>query len=457
MSLDFVLQIVILFIVLVLAILIFLIIKKKSKRAGKSGLDSGSVFDSFNILSFIKRGGMSSVYKATNIKTGDVVALKIMHESLMEDSDLVDKFLREGDILEQLNRKYPDAPIVKVYRNSRENNSPNGRPFIALELVEGIDLDNVIATQNLSIEHSVEIIRNILFALKCAHKEGILHRDISPGNIMVNFVGGQLSSIKVIDFGVAKNEYMNKHTPDSSIHGKPPFMSPEQCRNEKLDNRTDLYSLGVLFFTLITGSPPFMSKNPLEVMSMHQNDDLPPLPDSLPADVKMIIMKLLEKDPANRYQTADSVLKDLNASNLLDKEIKDGKLNHNIAVEEEIEFTKVDPFAESIDLKKMSQNDNKSSNSSNKVKVTSILVGLLFIALLGFFVNEITTSHSSFIGARINDPINKVVKKLREEKININYHFVSKQNLKSGHFAKLVMINTDTLAPGKYVDLYINE
>jgi len=252
---------------------------------------------------------MATIYSATDIKYNRKVALKIMHENLLDDEDLITKFLYEGDILEQLNRKYPDAPIVKVYRHSRESNDIHGRPFITLEYVEGKDLDDIIRERKkLSLSEIVFIIKETGRALSKAHKEDIWHRDVSPGNIIIQQSEGSVDKLTVIDFGVAKHEYLGKKTPDGSIHGKPPFMSPEQCRNEPLDGRSDLYSLGILFYTLIAGQPPFMSSNPLEVMKMHESAELPELPEWVPFEIKMTIEKMLEKNPDNRYQTVDEVI-----------------------------------------------------------------------------------------------------------------------------------------------------
>lgn len=431
MNLELALVLSIIFVVIVLVGLLFAIKSRKNKK--NISLEYGSLFDSYEIRSFIKRGGMASVYEAINVKTKEKVALKIMHESLMDDLDLVDKFLMEGDILEKLNRKYPSAPIVKVFRHSRENNDINGRPFIALELVDGIDLDTLLVNSKLNLDQSVFIIEKILYALKSAHSEGILHRDISPGNVMVNFDNGQTINVKMIDFGVAKNEYMNKNTPDSSIHGKPPFMSPEQCRNEKLDKRSDIYSLGILFYTLIMGQPPYNSKNPLEVMSMHQTGKYPPLPDNIPKAIRKIIDNLLEKDIISRYQSAEEVLQDLHQEKLI--------VDHFTTQNQNLELGSNGLIEDVSGV----YNSNKIQTLKPKKKSTSLvlLIGILLssIIIIGYVLIQDITPQSSKVYIKKGESMNSALTKLRNYNLKLNYVFDNSLN-QSSHFIDPVIKNT---------------
>lgn len=278
-------------------------------------------FDTYRINEFLKAGGMASIYEAYDIKNRQKVALKIMHENLSRQSDLANKFLREGDILEKLQNdeiNNPDYPIVKVRRHSRENNDPNGTAFISLELLIGIDLQDFLIKlkfQNLcltSIE-ICEIILQVAKGLSVCHKRKIWHRDLSPDNIFLlkEAAENHQFKIKLIDFGVAKFEYMSHDSLGGALFGKPPYISPEQCKSLPVDGRSDIYSLGMNFFTLLNGSPAFTGDNPIEVLKMHVERELPPLPSSVPSGISNIIHKMCQKNPEYRYQTIEELILEL--------------------------------------------------------------------------------------------------------------------------------------------------
>ncbi|MCX5842194.1 MAG: protein kinase [Deltaproteobacteria bacterium] len=303
----------VLIIVLVLALLFLIIIAtivilRTRSRLGK---DQGK-FDRYSIRGIIGRGGMATIYRAKDTKTGKMVALKVMDVGYLTDADLVTKFMREGRTIEEINREFPEAPLVRVFRYGRESNKTYGRPFIAMEILSGQDLLKLFkAKGRFSMDFVISVVKQVGEALKPAHVKGIYHRDVSPDNIIVVKNDAHSPVIRLIDFGVARHEYTSAGTLDGSISGKPPYMSPEQCRGEKVDGRSDIYSLGVIFYTFITGNPPFISRNPLEVMKHHERTPVPPLPSDVPTRVKAIIFKMLEKDPVRRYQSVNDLLDDL--------------------------------------------------------------------------------------------------------------------------------------------------
>ena len=270
-------------------------------------------FDNYIIKEIIGRGGMSTIYKAEDLLDGREVALKIMDDRLLGDRDLVNKFYREGHGLAKINQKFPQAPVVKVYRFGRENGSPTGRPFIAMELLKGPSLLTLMnRKKRFSLSFIINLIKQVAEALAAAHELKIYHRDVSPDNIIIIRNNPDYPLIKLIDFGVAKHEYIDIGTLDGSISGKPPYMSPEQCRGEKVDGRSDIYSLGIIFYTLLAGRPPFVSKNPLEVMYFHEHHPVPPLPNQVPEAIRKVVYKMLEKDKRKRFQSMAEVLKILN-------------------------------------------------------------------------------------------------------------------------------------------------
>lgn len=256
----------------------------------------------------IGRGGMSTIYRAKDKSNNKIVALKVMDPVLTRDPDLLKKFLREGESVQMLNQMYPSAPIVKVFEYGRELGRTNGRPFIAMEYLAGKDLLAYLHHHGkLTIGETKGIILEVLRALQAAHSQGIYHRDLAPDNIIIGDDKGH-NIIHLIDFGVARHEYTSAGTLDGSITGKPPYMSPEQCHGLKVDGRSDIYSLGIIFYTLLTGAPPFVSQNPLEVMRKHESEPVPPLPESIPADVATVVYQMLEKDPSKRFANVSSLM-----------------------------------------------------------------------------------------------------------------------------------------------------
>lgn len=382
MSLEIIIAILIFGFIIIAGLLIFLI-KRSPDHNTLRIIRAGKQFDNYKIIRPIKRGGMATIYLARDVKMNRQVALKIMHENLVDDEDLITKFLYEGDILERLNRKHPDAPIVRVYRHSRESNDIHGRPFIALEYIDGVDLDELIRKgKRFSLQEILTIICETGKALSAAHKEDVWHRDVSPGNIIISEQIGGTQNIKVVDFGVAKHEYIGKHTPDGSIHGKPPFMSPEQCRNDIIDARSDIYALGVLFYTLVNGSPPFMSGNPLEIMKMHESSPAPELPESIPASVRNIIKKMLEKKPDDRYRSVDEILIEIDKiaeSNM----IFDSGISKTVYLDMQQErYDEKEKYAE----EEIKSSAPKRYNYRLKLVVIGIILYVVLLTILAYFI-----------------------------------------------------------------------
>lgn len=281
------------------------------KVFGSSGI-AHTRFDQYMILSLIGRGGMASIYRARDMASKAHVALKIMDESYLNDKDLVEKFFLEGKVISEINEEYPQAPVVKVFRFGREGGRTWGSPFIAMELLRGPNLLQFIKTnRNLHPQFILKVLKQVGEALQAAHRKGVFHRDITPDNIVLIKSDPLDPVIRLIDFGVARHEYIAAGTLDGSIAGKPPYMSPEQCRGEKVDGRSDIYSLGIVFYTLLTGSPPFVSNNPLEVMTHHQHTPVPPLPGRISPQISQVVLKMLKKDRNDRYDSVNYLIKDI--------------------------------------------------------------------------------------------------------------------------------------------------
>jgi serine/threonine protein kinase len=281
--------------ILILALVIFLIIFmiRNSRKL--------SVIGKFELRKIIGKGGIATIYKAKDLVNKKIVALKVMDPGFISDRDLVYKFFSEGDAIYKINNKFPNAPVVKVYEFGRDREKSLGIPFIAMELVKGADLLKLIKQNGLvSIKQKLHIAREVARGLGAAHKLGIFHGDITPDNVIVD---GE--KVTLIDFGVALQQHDNYKNMDASIMGKPVYMSPEQCAGKPIDDKSDVYSLGIILFLMFYGSPPYTSKNPLEIMNMHKDKPLPELKTAIPATIKQLIYRMLEKDPKKRPTTAD--------------------------------------------------------------------------------------------------------------------------------------------------------
>ncbi len=239
-------------------------------------------------------GAMGAVYRARHVKTGKVVAIKVMAPGLgSSNSRAAERFEREAEILKQL--RHPN--IVHFHGVSTHE----GVRYFAMEYLQGESLDKVMARRGrMSWEEVVELGQQLCRALQHAHEKGIIHRDLKPSNLMVLPDG----TLKLTDFGIAKDTDVTQLTSANCTVGTAAYMSPEQCKGERdLSHKSDLYSLGVLLYELITGRKPFNAENAMEMFLLHVQGDFPrpaKLVLELPVWLDTLICQLLEKKPDNR-------------------------------------------------------------------------------------------------------------------------------------------------------------
>lgn len=270
-------------------------------------IDVGSVVDEkYRLDSLIGGGANGLVYKATHLILGDVLAIKILRKELVGDEVNLGRFKREAQIASQLH--HPNLVAVKAYGVS------NGHPYLVMDYVDGESLSACLKEHSkLEISKFVEIFSELANALDYAHENDVIHRDIKPGNIMLTVDGARL-----IDFGLAKivdeSETSASLTRTGVITGTPNYMSPEQCRADKLTASTDIYSLGAVMFESLTGQAPFTGATDLLVMSEHLNSQ-PVFPPgtAIPPAIKNIVLKALAKDRADRFYSAKEVFAELQA------------------------------------------------------------------------------------------------------------------------------------------------
>ena len=270
----------------------------------------------YRITAAIGAGGMGEVYRATDTKLGRDVAIKMLPAAVAQDPERLARFEREARSLAALN--HPN--IVTIYAVEEDG----GSRFLAMELVEGETLDTLLAPGGLPLPRFFEIAVPLADALSAAHERGIVHRDLKPGNVMVTREG----RVKVLDFGLAKLEAADSNpdltstptesradlTSEGQVFGTVAYMSPEQTRGGKVDARSDVFSLGVVFYQMLTGERPFHGASAVDMISSILRDTPASVTDrraDLPPHLARILRRCLEKDPRDRYQTSRDVHNEL--------------------------------------------------------------------------------------------------------------------------------------------------
>lgn len=259
----------------------------------------------YEILDTIGSGGMGTVYRARHAESGQIVALKVMRADLADDPVFLRRFEREAAIARSL--RSPN--IVATLDAGVDDDTP----WIAMELVDGEPLASYLRRAGpLPVEEALEITLQVTNGLEVAHEQGVIHRDISPQNILMTKTG----VAKIADFGIARSEASTTLTATAAFVGKPAYASPEMLLHGRTDIRGDIYSLGVVLFEMLAGRALFVGPTPIAVMDMHVQQPPPTLAQlgvRVPEYVEDIIARCLEKDPERRYQTPREVAAHINA------------------------------------------------------------------------------------------------------------------------------------------------
>ncbi|HLF02100.1 MAG TPA: protein kinase [Anaerolineales bacterium] len=264
----------------------------------------GKTINRYQIVELLGRGGMAEVYKAFQPSLDRYVAMKVMHSFLSEDKDFFERFNREAKNVATL--KHPN--IIQIHDFDHEGDTY----YMVMEFVDGGTLKDRLEklhfeNKHVPVNEAVRIIKDVGAALSYSHKRGMIHRDIKPANVMIDSTG----RVILTDFGIAKILSGAKFTASGSILGTPSYMSPEQGLGQPGDARSDIYSLGVMLYQLVTGKLPYEADTPVAVILKHVNEKLP-LPrllnPEMPQGLENVIIKALAKDPAERYQSVDEML-----------------------------------------------------------------------------------------------------------------------------------------------------
>jgi serine/threonine protein kinase/predicted Zn-dependent protease len=270
-------------------------------------LSTGFNFASrYQIIEELGRGGMGSVFRVLDKKLNEEVALKLLRSDIASDSKNLERFSNEV----RLARKIIHKNVGRIYHLSDEG----GKHFITMEYVQGQDLRALIGqTGQLTVSKTMSIAKQVCEGLVEAHRLGVIHRDLKPSNIMIDNEG----NARIMDFGIAHTKKSKRITDSGVIVGTPEYMSPEQVEAREIDQRTDIYSFGIILYEMLTGKVPFEGETPISVAVKHLTaSPLQPIEVNreIPANINKVIMKCIEKDRTRRYQSAKELL--LEISNL---------------------------------------------------------------------------------------------------------------------------------------------
>jgi len=263
----------------------------------------------YELDGIVGRGGMAEVFRARDIRLDRIVAVKTLREDLARDQTFQARFRREAQSAASLNH----PSIVAVYDTGEDMIGHTPVPYIVMEYVDGRTLRDLLRDdRRLLPERALEITDGVLRALDYSHRNGIVHRDIKPGNVMLTRAG----DVKVMDFGIARavSDAQATMTQTAQVIGTAQYLSPEQARGERVDARSDLYSTGCLLYELLLGRPPFTGDSPVAIAYQHVRENpVPPsrLDPEIPQWADSIVLKAMAKSPADRYQSAGEMRSDI--------------------------------------------------------------------------------------------------------------------------------------------------
>lgn len=269
------------------------------------------VNEQYQIINAIGYGGMSVVFKAKDLKLGKFVAIKMLLPHLMLQTHNMQRFQQEAQSASALN--HPNVVGIHNYGETE-----TGQPFLVMDLIEGTSLSSLIKKEgHLPVDRALNIFIQLTSALTHAHEHGVVHRDLKPSNVLLCEQNGVTDICKIVDFGIAKllpheGRDAVSLTQTGDVFGSPLYMSPEQCKGEKLDQKSDIYSMGCLMYETLSGNPPHTGNNMLEVLYRHMNEvpkDFKSLKlgISIPQRLEAAIFKALAKEPGNRQSSMQSL------------------------------------------------------------------------------------------------------------------------------------------------------
>ncbi len=350
----------------------------------------------YEILQKLGEGGMGVVYKAMQTSVERIVALKILHPHMTGNEEALKRFQREAKTTSKLRQ----ANAIHIYDFGVEGSLS----FLVMEYIEGESLDDVIRKSGaLELPRVANIVRQVCYALAEAHDLGIVHRDLKPSNIYLSRKRDGSEEVKVLDFGIAKvlgeQQGMTRLTQTGMIIGTPQYMSPEQVEGLPLDHRSDVYSLGIIMYELLTGETPFQADTPFKLLMKHVKEK--PVPPrkfrpniAIPEAVEKIVLKALEKDPAKRFQSISELQQSLEAAAGAPqtKTAKTGRLSKSLIPKTEVSIDKT-AVATGIEKTEVYRGDGGGGGFKNlpgwvKIAAPALLILALLAVYFLFFATE---------------------------------------------------------------------
>ena len=400
----------------------------------------GSILNGrYEIIEKVGIGGMAIVYKAKDIYLKRIVAVKVLKEQYLDDKEFIKKFVIEAQSVANLNNQN----IVKIYDVGQHIEDGKIFNYIVMEYINGKTLNELIKDKGrLNSTAVVSISKQIANALDCAHKHHIIHRDIKPHNIIID----ENLNVKVTDFGIARIATSSTITYTSSVLGTVHYISPEQAKGKFIDEKSAIYSLGVVMYEMVTGRVPFDTDNAVGIAMQHINEPLVEpikLVPNLEPWLNSIIVKCMEKTPENRFDSASSLIKALD-----DKHIDNNqKVTFNDNSDRAIYRESVYKTSKAKDSNKpIIRNSNKNREQLNKKKgifdysITYVILALLIIASV-FFIYRLAVSNKATDNVKVPAVTgldkDEAIKLLKEKKLN-------------GLIVKTV--NDDSVEAGKIVE-----
>ena len=339
----------------------------------------------YELIEKIGEGGMAVVYKARCRLLNRYVAIKILRPEFTKDAQFVENFKRESQAAAGLS--HPN--IVSIYDVGQEGNIY----FIVMELVDGKPLSQVIEEKGrLEYKKAIQVTRQIASALSLAHKNGIVHRDVKPHNILITSAG----VAKLADFGIAKAVSASTIIGGTNkVMGSVHYFSPEQARGAYVDERSDIYSLGIVMYEMLTGKVPFDGDNPISIALMHINDPMPSVNaevPGLPPRLDKIIQKATDKYQTNRYKTADELIEDLDNIEFISKVMGDSAFNvaaepapavDPVKAEYEAALQRSEMTRTEKAEKEKKEKTDKAVEKANKISTGFIIGGIVVLVIAG--------------------------------------------------------------------------
>jgi serine/threonine protein kinase len=365
--------------------------------------------DRYKIIKKIGIGGMGSVYEALDLKLDRIVAIKILKDELTDDDTFIKRFENEAKAIARLKHNN----IVVIY----DINNDANKYFIVMEYVVGKSLKDILKDKGvLNFEYAVELFIEILKAISHAHDKDIIHRDIKPHNIMLSSEGVP----KVLDFGIAKLTNETNLTKPGSIIGSITYISPEQAKGLEIDKRADIYSLGITFYEILTGCPPFIGDMSNIIMKHIKEEPISITEKNrlVPMKLNNIILRMLKKNPDERFQSVNEIIKELENYTIDNKDN-----NNNYQDEMSMRETKtVDSILnhEHINYENNDSNSNYTNNTRNtetnkyNTYTKLLILGLVFISVfalitvLGLKIFDKYGNNTTTVNVNTSDSDNQV-------------------------------------------------